>query len=51
LRARALRAFRDADGSDLDWAGALMISEAFEDIGFIRSFTEAYAKSMKKRRR
>lgn len=38
------------DGTDYDWAGALIVSEFLDDVRFIRGFVEAYAKALKKRR-
>jgi len=48
--ARAIRAFAARDGTDLDWAGALLVTEAMDDLRFVRSFLEAYAKANKRRR-
>ncbi len=36
------------DGSDWDWAGALIIAEHIDDTRFMRNFAEAYAGAMKK---
>jgi hypothetical protein len=38
------------DGTDWDWAGALTAASFVDDVAFIRSFVEAYAKAMKKRK-
>lgn len=47
--ARALRAFVAHDDSDDDWAGALILAEHLDDVRFVRSFLEAYAKANRKR--
>lgn len=34
----------------MDWVGALIVSEAIDDLHFLRRFAEAYAKAMKRKR-
>jgi hypothetical protein len=46
-----LRAFLRSDGSDYDWAGALMIAELLDDIQYIRKFAQSYAKAMGRKAR
>jgi hypothetical protein len=38
-----------SDGSDYDWAGALMVADLLDDIQFLRKFAQAYAKAMGRR--
>lgn len=46
-----MRSFAARDGSDLDWAGALMQAQHYDDVRAIRNFVDAYAKGLKRRGR
>jgi hypothetical protein len=43
-----MRAFLARDGTDWDWAGALMVTDAFDNLHYLRRFAEAYAKGLKR---
>jgi hypothetical protein len=40
--ARALRSFLARDGSPWDWAGALLIADAIDDLRHVRIAADAY---------
>lgn len=39
------------DGSDYDWAGALMVADALDDMKYLRGFAQGYANGLKKQAR